>query len=96
MVIGDRLRTLREAKNLSQLDIEERTGLFRKYVSGVESGETVPTVEMLESIACALEVPLYELFWDGEEPPALENLPNRLSAEDIAWGGAVRVMPKGA
>lgn len=96
MVIGDRLRALREAKNLSQLDIEERTGLLRGYVCGVENGETVPTVETLESIACALEVPLHELFWDGEEPPALENLPNRLSAEDIAWGGAARVMPKGA
>jgi transcriptional regulator with XRE-family HTH domain len=90
VVIGDRLRELREAKHLSQLEIEERTGLLRSYVSGVENGETVPTVETLENIACALEVPLYELFYDSEERPALENLPNRLSAEDIAWGGAGR------
>ena len=89
MVIGDRLRALRQAKDLSQLEIEERTGLLRSYVAGVEDGETVPAIETLESIACALEVPLYELFYDSEEPPALENLPNRLSAEDIAWGGSV-------
>jgi transcriptional regulator with XRE-family HTH domain len=92
VVVGDRLRALREAKNLSQLEIEERTGLLRSYVAGVENGETVPTVETLENIACALEVPLYELFYDSEEPPALENLPNRLSTEDIAWGGSGRAI----
>ncbi len=92
MVIGDRLRALREAKNLSQEDIEERTGLLRCYLSGVENGETVPSIETLEDIACALEVPLYQLFYDGEEPPALENLPNRRSAEDIAWGGSGRMI----
>jgi transcriptional regulator with XRE-family HTH domain len=42
MVIGDRLKTLREAKDLSQGDIEKRTGLLRCYVSRVENGHTVP------------------------------------------------------
>jgi hypothetical protein len=42
VVIGDRLRAVREAKNLSQDDIEERTGLLRCYISRVENGHTVP------------------------------------------------------
>ena len=88
VTIGDRLRALREAKHLSQVDIEERTGVLHSYVASVENGETIPTVETLESIACELEVPLYELFYDGDEPPALPNLPNRRSAEDIALGSA--------
>ena len=88
VVIGDRLRALRRAKNVSQDEIEERAGLLRHYVSGVENGETVPSIETLENIACALEVPLYQLFYDGEEPPALPNLPNRRSAENIALGGS--------
>ncbi len=53
MLIGDRLRELREAKNLSQGDIEQRTGLLRCYVSRVENGQTVPAVEMLEKFAPA-------------------------------------------
>jgi len=87
-MIGDRLRALRRAKNVSQDEIEERAGLLQHYLSGVENGETVPSIEMLENIAGALEVPLCQLFYDGEEPPALPNLPNRRSAEDIALGGA--------
>ena len=42
MVISDRLRELRESKNLSQGDIERRTGLLRCYLSRVENGHTVP------------------------------------------------------
>jgi transcriptional regulator with XRE-family HTH domain len=70
MVIGDRLKTLREAKDLSQGDIEERTGLLRCYVSRVENGHTVPSVETLEKFARALELPLYHLMFDGDKPPA--------------------------
>ena len=50
MVIGDRLKTLREAKDLSQGDIEQRTGLLRCYVSRVENGHTVPSLETLENL----------------------------------------------
>ncbi|MGO9640126.1 MAG: helix-turn-helix domain-containing protein [Candidatus Acidiferrales bacterium] len=86
MIIGDRLRALREEKKLSQGDIEKRTGLLRCYISRVENGHTVPAIETLEKLARALEVPLYQLFYDGEEPPELPNLPKRKSADDIAWG----------
>ena len=70
MIVGDRLRTLREAKNLSQGDIEERTGLLRCYVSRVENGHTVPSLETLERFARALDVQLYQLMYDGDKPPA--------------------------
>jgi transcriptional regulator with XRE-family HTH domain len=86
MIIGDRLRALREEKNLSQGDIEKRTGLLRCYISRVENGHTVPAIETLEKMARALEVPLYQLFYDGEEPPELPNLPKRKTADEIAWG----------
>src|SRR6266513_1755727 len=88
MVICDRLRALREEKKLSQGDIEKRTGLLRCYISRVENGHTVPTVETLEKMARALEVPLYKLFYDGEAPPKLPNLPKRKSSDDIAWGNS--------
>jgi transcriptional regulator with XRE-family HTH domain len=86
MIIGDRLRELRGAKKLSQGDIEKRTGLLRCYISRVENGHTVPSIETLEKLARALEVPLYQLFYDGEEPPKLPTLLKGKSSEDIAWG----------
>ena len=88
MVIGDRLRLLREEKGFSQGEIEKRTGLLRCYISRVENGHTVPAIETLEKFARALEVPMYQLFYDGEEPPKLPNLPKRRSADDVAWGNS--------
>src|SRR6202040_3753947 len=88
MIIGDRLRVLREDKKFSQGDIEKRTGLLRCYISRVENGHTVPAIETLEKMARALEVPMYQLFYDGEKPPELPNLPKRKSSDDIAWGSA--------
>ncbi len=69
MMIGERLKQLRENKKFSQGDIENQTGLLRCYVSRVENGHTVPAVETLEKFARALQVPMYQLFYDGEEPP---------------------------
>jgi transcriptional regulator with XRE-family HTH domain len=86
MIIGDRLRALREQKKFSQGEIEKRTGLLRCYISRVENGHTVPAVETLEKFARALEVPMYQLFNEGEEPPKLPNLPNRKTTADITWG----------
>ena len=86
MIIGDRIRSLRETKELSQGDIEKRTGLLRCYISRVENGHTVPALDTIEKIARALEVPLYQLFYDGEEPPEMPKLPRRRSGDDIVWG----------
>jgi transcriptional regulator with XRE-family HTH domain len=86
MIIGDRLRELREEKNLSQGEIENRTGLLRCYISRVENGHTVPSFETIEKFARALEVPLYELFYDGEKPPTLPNIYKRKSAGEVVWG----------
>ncbi len=86
MIIGDRLREMREEKKLSQGDIEKRTGLLRCYISRVENGHTVPAIETLEKLARALECPLYQLFYEGEEPPKLPNLLKRKSSDGIAWG----------
>jgi transcriptional regulator with XRE-family HTH domain len=88
MVIGDRLRELREEKKLSQGDIEKRTGLLRCYISRVENGHTVPAIETLEKLARALEVPLYQLFYEGEKPPNLPILLKRKISNDIVWGSS--------
>jgi transcriptional regulator with XRE-family HTH domain len=71
MFLAERLRQFREAKNLSQGDIEKRTGLLRCYISRVENGHTVPALETLEKFARALEVPLYQFFYGAEETPPI-------------------------
>ena len=93
MIIGDRLRALREEKKLSQGDIEKRTGLLRCYISRVENGHTVPAIETLEKLARALECPLYQLFYDGEEPPQVPTLLKRKSSGEGAWGSSGKNAP---
>ena len=85
MVIGDRLRALREGKKFTQGDIEKRTGLLRAYISRVENGHTIPAVETLEQFARALGVPMCQFFYDREEPPKLPNFRKRKTADDLAW-----------
>jgi len=86
MIIGERLRALREEKKFSQGEVEKRTGLLRCYISRVEHGYTVPNVETLEKLARALEVPIYQLFYEGAEPPKLSNFLNRKKTTGTEWG----------
>jgi transcriptional regulator with XRE-family HTH domain len=88
MLIGERLRALREEKKLSQGDIEKRTGLLRCYISRVENGHTVPAIETLEKLARAMEIPMYALFYDGEKPPKAPVLPKTKNGGDTEWGAS--------
>ena len=90
MIIGDHLRILREQRKLSQGDIEKRTGLLRCYISRVENGHTVPAVETLEKMARAMDMHLYQLLYDGPEPPDLPK--PRFGRKDSGddWGSSVR------
>jgi transcriptional regulator with XRE-family HTH domain len=88
VIIGDRLREIREERKLSQGDIEKRTGLLRCYISRVENGHTVPAIETLEKLAKALDIPLYQLLYDGEQAPKPLNLPAPKHPSDPAWGSS--------
>jgi transcriptional regulator with XRE-family HTH domain len=94
MVISERLKTLREQKNMSQADIEKRTGLLRCYISRIENGHTVPAIETLEKMARALEVPIYALFYNGEKPPADLPKPNESTAGWGSFGRDARTLGK--
>jgi len=60
--------------------------LLRRYTSRIENGHTVPALETIEKFARALEVPLYQLFYDGDAPPRAPRLPRPRTGEDL-WGG---------
>jgi transcriptional regulator with XRE-family HTH domain len=80
--IGLTIRELRLERNLSQGDIEKRTGLLRCYLSRVENGHTVPSLDTLQKIAGALEMPLSQFFTDE---PAKETSGMTLSQDDIRF-----------
>jgi len=84
VLIGGRLCTLRKQRGFSQGDLETATGLMRSYISRVERGHTVPSIETLERLAGALGVPLYQLFYEGEEPPSTPHLTYRPTLEELA------------
>lgn len=83
MITGERARVWLEEKKLSQGIIETKPRLLHCYVSRVENGHTVLSVETVEKFARALEVLMYQLFYEGEEPPKLPNLLKRKTADDI-------------
>ena len=64
MQIGTAIRTFRLQKGLSQGDIEKKTGLLRCYLSRVENGHTVPSLDTLSKIALALDMPIAQFFAD--------------------------------
>ena len=86
MVIGERLKALREKKNMSQGEMEKRSGLVRSYISRVENGHTVPAIETLEKMAYAVGVPLYQIFYGGRKLP----VPLLPKMDDCGWGSSGR------
>ena len=64
MKIGTTIRAFRLQKGLSQGDIEKKTGLLRCYLSRVENGHTVPSLDTLSKIAQALDLPIAQFFVD--------------------------------
>lgn len=84
MLIGKRLRQIRKQMGLSQADLQKASGLRRSYISRVEHGHTVPSLETLQKFATALDVPLYRLFYEGEGPPLTPHLTPRSTLEQMA------------
>jgi transcriptional regulator with XRE-family HTH domain len=66
MKIGTTIRAHRLQKGLSQGDIEKKTGLLRCYLSRVENGHTVPSLDTLSKIAGALDLPIAQFFADDQ------------------------------
>src|SRR5271170_6501112 len=83
MNIGTTIRGYRLQKGMSQGDIEKRTGLLRCYLSRVENGHTVPSLETLQKIAGALELQLAQFFSDETVSRDMSTL--RLSEEEIRF-----------
>ena len=61
-LFGERIRALRQAKEVSQEELAYRAGIHRTYLGGIERGERNPALKNIAALAQALEVDLPELF----------------------------------
>jgi transcriptional regulator with XRE-family HTH domain len=88
MKIGTTIRGYRLQKGLSQGDIEKRTGLLRCYLSRVENGHTVPSLDTLSKIALALDLPLAQFF--AEDSLGRELNTQRLTDDELRFLTQIR------
>jgi transcriptional regulator with XRE-family HTH domain len=80
--IGVIIRNFRLQRGMSQGDIEKRTGLLRCYLSRVENGHTVPSLDTLQKIASALDLALSQFF---AEDSAKEVQGMALSGDEVRF-----------
>jgi transcriptional regulator with XRE-family HTH domain len=91
MIVGERLKAVRESKKLSQGDIEEKTGLLRCYISRCENGHTVPSIDTLEKWTRSLGISMSQLFADnGEDAKPLTALKTSTPKLDRAAQNSLR------
>ena len=89
MNIGDTIRSFRLQKGMSQGDIEKRTGLLRCYLSRVENGHTIPSLDTLSKIAGAMELPLSQFFSESGHTNGNKGLP-QLSDDEVRFLSQIR------
>jgi transcriptional regulator with XRE-family HTH domain len=87
--LGQRIRELRQAKDLSLREFAKRLGdLTPPYLSDIELGRRYPSASVLEKMAKALDVPVNELRALDPRPP-IDDL-KKLGVEDPKLGFALR------
>lgn len=90
MNIGETIRNFRLQKGMSQGDIEKRTGLLRCYLSRVENGHTIPSLDTLAKIAGAMEVPLAQFFAEQASDNGAARPAPRLSEDELRFLTQIR------
>jgi transcriptional regulator with XRE-family HTH domain len=88
MKIGTTIRTYRLQKGLSQGDIEKKTGLLRCYLSRVENGHTVPSLDTLSKIAEALDLSIAQFF--SEDSLGRQFNTHKLSDDELRFLTQIR------
>lgn len=88
MKIGTTIRSHRLQKGLSQGDIEKKTGLLRCYLSRVENGHTVPSLDTLSKIAAALDLPISQFFAEDALTPQMTT--QKISDDELKFLNQIR------
>jgi transcriptional regulator with XRE-family HTH domain len=89
MNIGETIRSFRLQKGMSQGDIEKRTGLLRCYLSRVENGHTIPSLDTLAKIASAMDIPLGQFFANNSGDMAARAT-SQMNEEEVRFLSQIR------
>ena len=90
MNIGDTIRNFRLQKGMSQGDIEKRTGLLRCYLSRVENGHTIPSLDTLAKIAGAMEMQLGQFFAESSTDNGHGKVVPQLTDDEVRFLSQIR------
>jgi transcriptional regulator with XRE-family HTH domain len=90
MNIGETIRNFRLQKGMSQGDIEKRTGLLRCYLSRVENGHTIPSLDTLAKIASAMDVALAQFFAENNGDNGSRGTVPSLSEDEVRFLTQIR------
>jgi transcriptional regulator with XRE-family HTH domain len=88
MIVGDRLRALREEKKFSQRQIARRSGLKGSYISRAEHGHSIPSIRTLQKWARALGVPLHRVFYDENQDTDTGDFAMRTDKAKGSWSAS--------
>ena len=80
--IPERLKELREKRNLSQNKLAKLSHLSQGFVRSIELGEKNPTVDSVSKLCDGLGITIQE-FFDGDVPPELANPPSNKKTKDL-------------
>jgi transcriptional regulator with XRE-family HTH domain len=81
MDYGKAIKTIRTLRGISQVDLSEKTGLSKSYLSKIENGQSIPSMEKLEKVASALKIPFYMLILFASEKQDLKGIPENVANE---------------
>lgn len=70
--IGKAIERLRRERGLQNKQVAERAGISAAYLTEIKTGEKNPTLEILRSLAGALQVPLTTLVEEEEAPQSTQ------------------------
>jgi len=84
MRIAARIQRIRLERSMTLEDVEAKTGLTTSLMTRLEKGREVPTLEMLDTLAGALEVPVHAFFFDTSEPESTPRLTPRPALQELA------------
>ena len=92
MNLGEAIRRIRQTKGLSQGEMQKRTGILRSYLSRVENGHTVPSLETLAKIAEAMEITLADFFPTSHTQQDLvrQRILGEMSQDEIRFLGEIK------
>jgi transcriptional regulator with XRE-family HTH domain len=89
MRMAARIQRIRLERSMTLEDVETTTGLTKTFMARLEKGREVPTLEMLDTLAGVLNVPVHMFFFDAPEPASMPRLAPRAALQELAeeWQG---------